>query len=92
MTGTKKWNAEITITEVGREVTAEARLRGDASGPLVGHGSAVCKPTDANVPAIGDELAAARAFSDLSHQLLQNAAQDIEAHTRQHQPVDGLRV
>ncbi|WEV27833.1 DUF1876 domain-containing protein [Streptomyces sp. 71268] len=90
MTGTKKWTTEITITEVGREVTAEARLHGENSGSLVGYGSAICKVTDANVPAIGDELAAARAFSDLSHQLLHNAAEDIEAHTRQ--PVDHLRV
>lgn len=90
MTGTKKWNAEITIHEVGREVTAEARLRGENSGSLVGHGSAIRKATDENVPAIGDELAAARAFSDLSHQLLHNAAEDIEAHTRQ--PVENLRM
>ncbi|MER0242986.1 dsRBD fold-containing protein [Streptomyces sp. HSW2009] len=90
MTGTKKWNAEITITEVGREVTAEARLRGENSGSLVGHGTAIRKATDAHVPAIGDELAAARAFSDLSHQLVHHAAEDIEAHTRQ--PVDHLRV
>lgn len=39
---------------------------------------------DSNVPEIGDELAAARALADLSHQLLDAAVQDIEDVT--HRP------
>ncbi|MEU5546701.1 DUF1876 domain-containing protein [Streptomyces sioyaensis] len=90
MTGTKTWNAEISITEIDSEVRAEARLRGKEGGQLVGQGTARCNPADENVPDIGDELAVARAMSDLSHQLLQRAAHDIEVHTAR--PVERLRV
>ncbi|MGW5945185.1 DUF1876 domain-containing protein [Streptomyces celluloflavus] len=87
MTGTKSWQAQIDITETDSEVTAEARLSGTNGAPLVGNGTALCNPADENVPAIGDELAVARALSHLSHQLLNAAADDIEAHT--HKPVEG---
>lgn len=89
MTGTKSWQAQIDITETDSEVTAEARLSGANGAPLVGSGTALCNPADENVPAIGDELAVARALSHLSHQLLNAAADDIEAHT--HKPVERLR-
>ncbi|WP_329149316.1 DUF1876 domain-containing protein [Streptomyces sp. NBC_01456] len=90
MTGTKTWNAEISITEIDSEVRAEARLRGKDGGQLVGQGTARCNPADENVPDIGDELAVARAMSDLSHQLIQRAAHDIEMRTAR--PVERLRV
>ncbi|MGD3105426.1 DUF1876 domain-containing protein [Streptomyces sp. YGL11-2] len=94
MTGTgrrtKTWNAEISIVESGSEVQAEARLRGKEGGQIVGQGTARCNPTDENVPAIGDELATARALSDLSHQLLSRAAHDIEVHTSR--PVERLHA
>ena len=47
-------------------------------------------PSDESVPRIGDELAAARALSDLAHQLLAAAATDIESKT--HQPVRSLEL
>ncbi|GGN38048.1 DUF1876 domain-containing protein [Streptomyces kronopolitis] len=90
MTATKTWNTEISIVEVDSEVRAEARLRGKDGGQLVGQGTARCNPADENVPDIGDELAVARAMSDLSHQLIQRAAHDIEMHTAR--PVERLRV
>ncbi|WP_406477798.1 DUF1876 domain-containing protein [Streptomyces platensis] len=90
MTATKTWNAEISITETDSEVRAEARLRGKEGGQMVGQGAARCNPADENVPAIGDELAVARAMSDLSHQLLHRAAHDIEVHTAR--PVERLRA
>ncbi|MGK5632472.1 DUF1876 domain-containing protein [Streptomyces sp. URMC 123] len=90
MTASKTWTVEVAITEEGRDVRAEARLTGKAPDHLVGEGSARCNPADENVPAIGDELAAARALSDLTHQLVHTAAQDIESHT--HQRVQQLRV
>ncbi|KPC59980.1 hypothetical protein ADL29_31935 [Streptomyces chattanoogensis] len=83
------WDAEISIVESGDEARAEARLRGKEGGQMVGQGTARRNPADENVPAIGDELAAARALSDLSHQLLQRAAHDIEVHTSK--PVERLR-
>lgn len=90
MTEKKTWNARINITEAGSEVSAEAGLSGPDGEQLVGHGRARCNPRDENVPVIGDELAAARALSDLGRKLVENAAHDIEAHT--HQPVDRLRT
>ncbi|AJC57374.1 hypothetical protein GZL_04796 [Streptomyces sp. 769] len=94
MTGTgertKMWNTEISIVETGSEVKAEARLRGKEGGQIVGAGTARCNPADENVPAIGDELAVARALSDLSHQLLSRAAHDIEVRTAR--PVERLHA
>ncbi|MFG2489520.1 DUF1876 domain-containing protein [Streptomyces caniferus] len=90
MTATKTWKTEISITETANEVRAEARLRGKEGGQMVGQGEARCNPADENVPAIGDELAVARAMSDLGHQLLMRAAHDIEVHTDR--PVERLRV
>lgn len=84
------WNVQLDIGEEGRETRCEARLTGKDSTVLVGEGTARANPADENVPYIGDELAAARALSDLAHQLLHSAAMDIEAHT--HQPVAHLRV
>ncbi|WP_043265129.1 DUF1876 domain-containing protein [Streptomyces sp. CT34] len=93
MTGTgrtKTWTVEISIVESGSDVRAEARLRGREGGQMVGQGTARCNPADENVPAIGDELSTARALSDLSHQLLNRAAHDIEVHTAR--PVERLRA
>ncbi|WP_424888260.1 dsRBD fold-containing protein [Streptomyces sp. XH2] len=88
MTTKTAWNAQIDITEEGRKVTADATLIGKGGQrQLVGHGVARCNPADQNDPAIGDELAAARALADLTNKLLDNAAHDIESHT--HQPVKG---
>ncbi|GGU59358.1 hypothetical protein GCM10010211_25330 [Streptomyces albospinus] len=89
-TRTKTWKAEISIVESGSEVRAEARLRGEDGGQIVGEGTARCNPADENVPAIGDELSVARALSDLSHQLLNRAAHDIEVHTAR--PVERLHA
>jgi hypothetical protein len=38
-------------------------------------------PTDRDIPEIGDELAVARALSDLAHKLLEVTAEDIEQIT-----------
>jgi hypothetical protein len=84
------WNIELVLAEEGRDTRCEARLSGRDGVALVAEGVAHANPADENVPAIGDELAAARALSDLAHQLLSAAARDIESRT--HQPVQGLRV
>ena len=78
------WTVEISIDEHERQTRARAELRGSADTPLVGEGLARLNPSDVDVPEIGDELAAARALSDLSHQLIEKTATDIEAVT--HQP------
>jgi len=88
----KHWTVDIYLSEESGEASAvthaEARLHTQDVTDLRGHGHARKHPKDANVPEIGDELAAARALSDLAHQLLHAAAEDIEDVT--HQPVGPL--
>jgi hypothetical protein len=90
MIATKTWNTQITIEEVDRVSRAEARLYGKGNTVLVGEGTARRNPSDEDVPAIGDELAVARALSDLCHQLVNHAAMDIEMCT--HESAGTLRV
>ena len=92
MTIAKRWTVDVYLTEESQEGTvrtsAEARLRTEDATDLRGRGQARKHPKDLDVPEIGDELAAARALSDLAHQLLQAAADDIEAVT--HKPAADL--
>jgi hypothetical protein len=71
----KRWTVELFIDDAG------ARLHSGADKPLVGVGRAAPNPADRDIPEIGDELAAARALSDLGHRLLLAAAADIGAVT-----------
>jgi hypothetical protein len=80
---TKHWDIAVEIDEHDGRTRAVARLRTD-SDEFTGIGLARLSPHDRDVPEIGDELAAARALSELSHQLLDTAAGDIEQIT--HQP------
>lgn len=83
MSTTKEWNVEIHIGEEGSETYARAQVRTEDADVLRGEGTARCNPADANVPKIGDEIAVARALSDLSHKLLHKAAEELEAVVRQ---------
>jgi hypothetical protein len=83
MHATKQWNVAIEVDEHDGRTRAVARLQG-AAKELTGVGLARLNPEDRDVPEIGDELATARALSELSHQLLDAAAADIEKIT--HQP------
>lgn len=82
---TKRWTVEVIMSERGDHTHAEARLHTGEDTHLRGQGRARRNPADPQVPEIGDELAAARALSDLAHALLEAAAGDIEAVT--HKPV-----
>lgn len=77
------WTVEIVIDEHmdERRTHAQARLRTQDRTDLRGDGTSLRSPRDAEVPEIGDELAVARALSDLAHQLLDAAAGDIEQIT-----------
>ena len=79
------WPVEISLREEDRETQAEARLIKEGIG-LVGHGLARRNPDDREVTQIGEEIAAARALSDLAHRLLGFAAEQIEdiTHERAH--------
>jgi hypothetical protein len=84
MSETKRWSVEIFIDEHDGETHAEARLQAGDRTNIHGRGTARRNPADRNVPEIGDELATARALSELSHRLLHAAAEDIEAVTQEH--------
>jgi hypothetical protein len=71
------WRVNIAFTEEADRTRADAVLE-LASERFHGFGQAKRAPDDPSVPVIGEELAAARALSDLSHQLLQAAADRIE--------------
>jgi hypothetical protein len=75
------WPVEISLSEEDRETRAEARLTRGVG--LVGHGLARCNPDDQEVMQIGEEIAAARALSDLAHRLLSYAAGQIEDITHE---------
>ncbi|MGI5241239.1 DUF1876 domain-containing protein [Dactylosporangium sp. CA-139066] len=78
---TKHWNVDIVIGEDGGRTHAEARLNTEDDMIVTGTGDARLNPADEDIPEIGDELAAARALSDLGHRLLMTASADIEAVT-----------
>jgi hypothetical protein len=86
MAATKTWRVDIYIGERDEKTHVEARLLPGKEVSLTGHGVARLNPVDRDVPEIGDELAVARALSDLAHQLLHAAVEDIEAVTNA--PVD----
>ncbi len=73
------WRVNVTFTEEGDRTRADAILE-LASQRFHGFGQAKRAPDDPSVPVIGQDLAAARALSDVSHQLLDAAAERIEAH------------
>jgi hypothetical protein len=76
------WQVNITFTEDGERTRADATLE-LADERFHGFGRAKRAPGDPNLPVIGQDLAAARALSELSHQLLNAAAariEDFEGH------------
>ena len=73
------WQVNVSFTEEDERTRADAILE-LASKRFHGYGQAKRAPADPNVPVIGQELAAARAISDLSHQLLHEAAERIEEY------------
>lgn len=77
----KRWSVTIDIDEHDGHTRAHARLHTSDTDELVGVGLARRDPSDDDVPEIGDELAVARALSDLGARLLQTAAEDVEAVT-----------
>ncbi len=81
MKAAKTWQVDVYIGEDEGRTYAEARLHIEAGDRLVGIGRAQLNPQDYDVPEIGDELAVARALTDLGHRLLVTAAGDIQQVT-----------
>ena len=78
MDAVKTWTVQVRIDEHEGRTRAVALLRIDDAESLTGTGLARLNPGDSDVPEIGDELAVARALSELSHRLLDVAAGNIE--------------
>ncbi len=77
MSEQRVWTIEIVFTEDDDRTRADARLRAGGR-EYAGWGRARRSPTDPDVPAIGEELAASRALADLAHRLLHEAADAVE--------------
>jgi hypothetical protein len=73
----QNWQVNVAFTEEGDRTRADAILE-LAGERFHGYGQAKRAPGDPNKPVIGQDLAAARALSDVSHQLLNAAASRIE--------------
>ena len=78
----KTWTVRIDIGEHDGRTRAIAHLHTRDTERMVGMGVARLNPVDPNVPEIGDEIAVARALSDLGHRLLDAAAEDVEQVAR----------
>ena len=77
------WNVEINLSSFDDAdaekwiTTADAVLTTSAGTELTGYGRARRNPADRTDPAIGEELAAARALRHLADQLLKATSDDI---------------
>jgi Domain of unknown function (DUF1876) len=77
MSERRVWTVEVIFTEDEDRTRADARM--NAGGRVLnGWGRARRNPTDPDVPVVGEELAAARALSDLANELVHEAARAVE--------------
>ncbi|MFI0505273.1 DUF1876 domain-containing protein [Streptomyces albogriseolus] len=76
MSHTLEWKTRLYLFEEDGTTKARATLD-TGTTVLTGHGAAHRNPADADVPEIGDELAAGRALRDLGRQLLDIAEGDV---------------
>lgn len=77
MENQKVLTVEVLVDETETTTNAKAVMTIGATS-FGGWGRARRNPSDPNVPHIGEELATARALSDLAHKLLESAADAIE--------------
>ena len=82
MTPVDSWPVEISLREEDAKTLAKAHLA-MGGADLTGQGLARRNPDDQEIMQIGEEIAAARALSDLAHQLLSDAAERIGNSTHQ---------
>jgi Domain of unknown function (DUF1876)/Domain of unknown function (DUF1918) len=74
---TKRWSVDIYLYEDENATAANAVLRSDVPGPLDVRGEARRRPADPDMPAVGDEVAVARALRRLADRLLEMASSDL---------------
>jgi hypothetical protein len=80
------WRIELTFTEDRDHTQALATLYASGDRQLHGRGRATRNPADRPAPLIGEEIAGARALSDLAHELLEAAAAEIEVNVHRDDP------
>lgn len=75
---TREFMMDVLIDEDADRTEAKVTLRLDGR-EFSAYGRARRNPDDPNVPLIGEELALARAMNELSHRLVEAAADSIES-------------
>jgi hypothetical protein len=85
MNQTRTLPLQVHVTERESDTTAEVTVTMQSGAQFRGHGAAYRNPKDTDVPEIGDELATARALSELAHRL-------VEAATSAEQPPEPVYV
>ena len=78
-----RWSMAVFVAEIDDETDAEAFLTRADNRNFSGRGKAKLNPADRDVALIGEEIAIARALSDLSHKLLHSAAAGVESMTHE---------
>lgn len=86
MTPTATWTVELRFDEDEGRTIAVAEIRTPSGRELRGHGMSKRNPSDRPVTHIGEEVAAARAMSNLAHELLEYAAAEIENNVHRGDP------
>lgn len=82
-----RWTVELTFEEDPDHTVAIARLTLPHGEELTGRGIARRNPADRPVVTIGEEVAGARALSELAHTLLDYSADEIQENVRKRPPV-----
>ncbi len=98
MTGTEptmtddsgKWTIDVSLQHGPYRVRAEALLRLEDGGELVGVGLAHSGLRESSISQAGSYLAVARALSDLTAELLETVASDVDAEVSRSIEVDGI--
>ncbi|MFC4333676.1 DUF1876 domain-containing protein [Salininema proteolyticum] len=84
------WDVDVDIEENQDSTVATATLHQGEATVLKRRGRARRNPDDRPMPEIGEELACARALSDLGHALMSEASKDVEFNVRRGDPEEGL--
>jgi len=77
---TRTWHVDVYLYEDEGRTHADAVLRTDVGTEVRHQGIARRRPTDRDVPEIGDELAACRALFGLAQDLLESTVADVVAN------------
>lgn len=87
---TGKWTIDVSLQPGPYRVRAEALLRLEDGGEFVGVGLAHAGLRDGSISQVGSYLAVARALSDLTAELLETVASDVDAEVSRSIEVDEI--